>query len=121
MTIIITFIVLSYAASVIINIVQKKDYVLDQKSGEIRTSQYQVGDINWTAGTIGEIWNFNNCSRNLSECKSFTRKEYADIFINELLIILYIPSTSKLNCSDYSANLKFSILEKEFWSGNFKD
>jgi hypothetical protein len=95
MTIIITLIVLSYAASVIINIVQKKDYVLDQKSGEIRTSKFQVGDIkNWTAGTIDEIWNFNNCSRNLSECKSFTRKEYADIFINELFIDLHIPSTS---------------------------
>ena len=38
MTIIITLIMLSYAGSIMINIVQKKDYVLDQKSGELRTS-----------------------------------------------------------------------------------
>ena len=40
MTIIITLMMLSYAASIIINIVQMKDYILDQKSGELRTSDY---------------------------------------------------------------------------------
>ncbi len=47
----------------------------------------------------------NNCSRNLSECKVFTYKEYADIFINGLFIEVFIPSTSGLDCSKYSANL----------------
>ena len=41
MTIIITLIVLSYAASIMINIVYNKEYVLDQKTGEIRTSDYE--------------------------------------------------------------------------------
>ena len=84
MTIIITLIVLSYAASIVINIVQKKDYVLDQKTGEIRTS-YKKGVYNETIGKYEYTGNyFHDCSRNLSECKAFTYKEYADIFINRL-------------------------------------
>ena len=69
-----------------INIVQKKDYVLDQKTGEIRTSYFVLGDYNESRGEYDYIWKFNDCSRNLSECKAFTMKELADIFINGLLI-----------------------------------
>ena len=55
MTIIITLIVLSYAVSVIINIVQKKDYALDQKSGEVRTF-YSTYFLNETTGEFYESW-----------------------------------------------------------------
>jgi hypothetical protein len=120
MTIIITIIVVSYAASIMINIVLKKDYVLDQKTGELRTSYYRFVK-NQTTNYSDMIWYLDDCSRNLSECKAFTYKEYADIFINGLYIYIFIPSTSQLDCSKYSVYLKESTKGLVVWSENFKN
>ena len=40
MTIIVTLIVVSYAAYILINITNRNTYILDQKTAEIRTSDY---------------------------------------------------------------------------------
>ena len=118
MTIIITLIVLSYATSVTINIIQNKDYILDQKSGELRTSDGRYV-YNESTSKYEYILKFNNCSRNLSECNAFTFKEFADVFINELSINVYIPTTNRLDCSKYSASLIETISFDIVWTQNF--
>ena len=118
MTIIITLIVLSYATSVTINIIQNKDYILDQKSGELRTSDGRYV-YNESTSKYEYILKFNNCSHNLSECKAFTFKEFSDVFINELSINVYIPTTNRLDCSKYSASLIETISFDIVWTQNF--
>jgi len=114
MTIIVTLLMISYVASVMLNIAQKKNYITDQMSGELRTSNY-TEFFNVTSDEIDYSWKFNECFRNLSECKTFTLKEFAEFFIDDLEINVYVATNSRLNCSNYSASL-ITFNERELWS-----